>query len=399
MRFLVFLTLVLVALPSNALICASVGRAAAGEALARSSSNPTRYVRNRNLVVPHGDDVIHIEAGPNQARDFSAFEKGKELVIGTFNLLNLMNFVGRYEPNPKTGVREMTKPGGPKDEKHLRGIAKAILENKYDVLALQEVESVEALRQFNRDYLNDEYIPLLIEGNDGRGIDVAILVKKNLGLEFTYESHRKQTWEHPLYPERNHLYSRDVTALVARVPGNPKPLFIMMAGHSKSKRTEREADPESYLIREGQGHGMADLAQYYRELYPGTAIFMGADFNAPVNSAPEYGALRNEGQMTDAFNVIPGGARVGDPSRVTHTFHPRNEPAHKDQLDAVLVSPEGKDLVVGGGVYRYIDENGQPMMPPDTYEDRKKQPSDHFPVRIVIDRQKLLQQWRQETRR
>jgi hypothetical protein len=51
-----------------------------------------------------------------------------------------------------------------------------------DVLALQEVEGVGTLRNFVRDYLDNAYRHIvLIEGNDPRLIDLALVSKVPLG--------------------------------------------------------------------------------------------------------------------------------------------------------------------------------------------------------------------------
>lgn len=52
-----------------------------------------------------------------------------------------------------------------------------------DVLFLQEVENKEVLERLNKDYLKGAYKVLLIEGQDKRGIDVAILSKLEIVAE------------------------------------------------------------------------------------------------------------------------------------------------------------------------------------------------------------------------
>lgn len=58
--------------------------------------------------------------------------------------------------------------------------AQAILDSKPDVLAMQEVENLYTLRLFNETYLDDYFDRMiLIDGNDPRGIDVGLLVRKD----------------------------------------------------------------------------------------------------------------------------------------------------------------------------------------------------------------------------
>ena len=58
-----------------------------------------------------------------------------------------------------------------------------IKENDPDIIALQEIENLDTLKQFNRvrSYLNRDYpYAILIDGNDRRQIDVALLSKHKL---------------------------------------------------------------------------------------------------------------------------------------------------------------------------------------------------------------------------
>ncbi len=67
-------------------------------------------------------------------------------------------------------------------EEKLKRIAHSITQIKSpigpDILCLQEIENLNVLNQLNNNYLNSSnYTPLLIEGNDARGIDVAFLTR------------------------------------------------------------------------------------------------------------------------------------------------------------------------------------------------------------------------------
>ena len=50
------------------------------------------------------------------------------------------------------------------------------------------------------------------------------------------------------------------------------------------------------------------------------------------------------------------------------------------QLDAVLVNRSLTAHVTDASVYRYRNEQGKELPLPNTYNQRKKNPSDHFPV-------------------
>jgi len=353
-------------------------------------------------VVPRPATVEQVPATATALKQFEQFSQQPELTISTFNVLNLNYNVGRFEPNPKTGVREQVEPIREKDPAAREKTARTLRELNSDIILLQEVESKEDLQRFLTEYkdvLQRDYLPLLIEGNDGRGIDVAYLVRKDLGLDYEFISHRNMPWKNSLYPERHLVFSRDCTALVAHAPGKKRPLFILLNTHSKSKRTEIEADPESYQIREAQGQALAELKLKYESMFPGVPLIMGGDFNANPNSAPEYLALRKAG-LKDSFNVMPKALPATHDDRVTHTFHPLDPktkeelPAVKEQPDALLVNAAAEPLVISATVHKYYDERtGHYFGSPDHFWQRKKQPSDHRAVKGRFDMAKLLTIW------
>ncbi len=319
--------------------------------------------------------------------DQAAFLAGKEYRMGTFNVENLFSSVGKFLPDPKTGKREKVKDADVKPERDRKGVAKAILDMNLDVAMLQEVE-LNAVEEFCAAELGGKYQAITIRGNDGRGIDVVAIVKKGSALEFTYHSHKNEPFSHRLYGNRK-LFSRDVVALEARLPGHDKPLFVFLGLHGKSKRTEFEADPQSNDMREAQGERLADIAQLYLDKY-GAPVFIGGDFNDSPHRSRAYRGLREMG-FKDAFDVSQGEKiPAGDRRRITHTYHPRGEKTEYSQLDAMLVSPDSQDMVLQSHVYQYLDDRGRPMPIPDTYEQRDRQPSDHRPTFMVIDWQKLL---------
>lgn len=90
-----------------------------------------------------------------------------------------------------------------------------------DVLAVQEVENIEALNTFNSNELNGLYPHrLLIEGNDRRLIDVGILSKLPLGPAVTHQT----------YPDRR-LFGRDLLQVDVLSP-DPIPQTLHCLQHS-----------------------------------------------------------------------------------------------------------------------------------------------------------------------
>jgi hypothetical protein len=138
------------------------------------------------------------------------------VTVGTFNLNNLFsrfNFTAAVTETPSalSGGVKLTFDEGDirvrtflgrlvkaKDHGETETIANRIKAMDVDVLAVQEVEHIGILRQFNRDFLGGLYDHVaLIEGNDPRLIDVGLLSKLPLGA---ITSH--QTATHPDDPGR-----------------------------------------------------------------------------------------------------------------------------------------------------------------------------------------------------
>ena len=96
---------------------------------------------------------------------------GASFRVASYNVLNLFDKVD--DPDKRD---EGTRPKSAESE---RALAQVIEDSRADVIALQEVENIEVLTEFrNANGLADDYPHMvLVEGNDGRGIDVALFSK------------------------------------------------------------------------------------------------------------------------------------------------------------------------------------------------------------------------------
>ncbi len=322
-----------------------------------------------------------------------ALEKIEELKVGTYNVENLFMHLGHHEPAEDGNMRRMT-PQKNKPITKIQGVARAILDMNLDIVALEEVENIEALEELNTEFLESRYIPVLVRGNDPRGIEVAFLIKKDLPFEIENFSFKNETWvDSRRDSDRpSKLFSRDLPALIVRAKGQPKdskPLFVFMGTHYKSKRASnnpnsQNQDPESSIVRGAQVDRTVDIIARLKEEYgQDLPVMMAGDFNGSVRFEPEFTPLRSRGNMTDAFDAMR--TKVSDTERTTHVYFPdRGAEADQNQIDAVFVSPELKDLVVDARVYRYKDANGRPFPMPKTKKLRDRNPSDHWPVMVTL---------------
>lgn len=167
--------------------------------------------------------------------------------VGTFNLNNLFsrfNFRAEVDQDPgedpggvnltfeagsfvaRTFKGRLVRAKDPDDTgiiaERIKGAMNA------DVLAVQEVEHIEILRQFNRDHLGGLYRHIaLVEGNDQRLIDVGVLSKLPIGAIVSH-----QTAVHPDDPDAP-VFSRDLLQ-VEILDAHRNKLFNLYNTHLKS---------------------------------------------------------------------------------------------------------------------------------------------------------------------
>lgn len=207
-----------------------------------------------------------------------------------------------------------------------------------EVLCLQEVESLIALRAFNERHLGSHYQrALLVDSRDFRQIDVAVLTNLEiLGVR----SHVDDLDPKPDDPKRPFLFSRDCLEVVVALP-NGQPLTLLI-NHLKSKfvdphkaktlaqkKAQRKKDDAH---RQRQAERVTAILQ---ERFPGdgfqTELFaVVGDMNDEPASKPLQGLFEDAG-LEDALARIPA-----EQDRWTHWFRGENSVS---QLDALLLSP------------------------------------------------------------
>lgn len=296
----------------------------------------------------------------------------------SYNLENLFYSVGKWTGGHRGAVRKTQ--GEAKSPEASQRLGQIILETDPDFVSVQEVENIDALKRFAKEYLNDQYEAFLIEGNDVRGIDVGFLVRRGMPYVYEYISHKDFPGDS--VGERV-LFSRDLPVLLVREATQPNgpPIFGLSSTHFKSKR-DREGDPESRTLRGAQVAGAVHILQeYWERKYPGLPMALLGDFNGSVNEEDEFRPLTTVGRMQNAFRIVK--PPVTGIDEVTHTYHPPGGPTHAAEMDAMFVNEGLAAAVTNAFVYRYRGVDGQPKPIPDSFAERSTNPSDHFP--IVVD--------------
>lgn len=260
----------------------------------------------------------------------------KKLVVGTFNVENLFlryrlldrergsfgkpidpaGFLERGGSILMLGAR--LEDYGPVSKSLRKATAEVILANAPDVLALQEIENLEALKLFNRHYLKGEYpYALVIDGNDPRQIDVGVLSKLPIVSAATHQFD-------VVAGTTTKVFSRDCLSVdVAVAKGRT---LTVLVNHFKSK-IGGGADK-----RERQAARVLEIAQarFGKKLDGGDLVVAG-DLNAHWD-APELAALMDSPRLTSALRD-----HLSDPAE--HWTHYYKKGKSAEALDHLLWSP------------------------------------------------------------
>jgi endonuclease/exonuclease/phosphatase family metal-dependent hydrolase len=287
--------------------------------------------------------------------------------VGTFNLNNLFsryNFQAEINTMPsgdlggitlafesaelkvRTFMGRLVKGKDPSDTTEIaRRIADVM---NADVLAVQEVEHIEILKQFNREYLRNLYSHIvLIEGNDQRLIDVGIMSKLPIGIIVSH-----QTATHPEKPNER-VFSRDLLQ-VEILNDRGKKLFTFYNTHLKSQFVPYGTDPIQGTIgannrRRRQAETISKIIS--RMERPNSKYVLAGDMNDSLDSqylSPMFtvdnrmliNALKQPSETRSAKPELPGQGPGPQTKAWTHRFNPAGPELPEYHLfDQIWVSP------------------------------------------------------------
>ena len=319
--------------------------------------------------------------------------------VATFNLNNLFsrfNFQGEVGTIPPEGTGGITltfdrnhfaartfagRLVRAKDSDATHEIARRITQVvNADVLAVQEVEHIEILREFNREHLENLYPHIaLVEGNDRRLIDVGVLSKLPIG---TIVSH--QTAVHPDVPNRR-VFSRDLLQ-VEILRNNGHKLFTLYNTHLKSHFVAPREDPIQGAInanstRKRQAEMISRIITKMER--PNSRFIVAGDMNDPpdseflapmlsVDNQPLINSLENPAETRPAKAETPGQGPGPQSKAWTHRFNPPGEePPRYELFDHIWVSPSLAGKFLNPTIDRRTKHTGDG--------------SDHDPAWIDID--------------
>jgi len=304
--------------------------------------------------------------------------------VGTFNLNNLFsrfNFSGaieaiasggstgamtiRYEFTDLDNIRVRTFLGKlvkAKDPDDTEEIAERILNMDLDVLAVQEVENIEILKEFNKEQLGGLYPhKVLIEGNDNRFIDVGLLSKLPLGAVTSFQTAVEKD------PPNRRVFSRDLLSVEILNESRTRKLFTLYNTHLKSHFGDDDpgGKAKNDARRRRQAEAISEIVA--QRMRTNSRYVITGDMNDPPDAEP-LAALRTiEGnQMVDALanpqETRPAKAESSghDPTSPawTHRFKPTNQPPEHKLFDHIWLSPALAPALQGAFIDRRTKHGG-----------------------------------------
>ncbi len=290
-----------------------------------------------------------------------------KVTVGTFNLNNLFsrfNFAGavdaiqpggsasaltiRYEFTDPATYRIRTFRGKlvlAKDAQETETVARRILSMDVDVLAVQEVEDIDILKEFNRTRLKGLYpYQVLIEGNDARFIDIGLLSKLPVGAVTSF-----QTAVRSQNPGQR-VFSRDLVAAEILNSSSTRVLFTLFNNHLKSHFGDEDDSGQGKSANDARRRQQAEkiseiVAQRTR---PDSKYIIVGDMNDPPDGLPLQPLLTIEGRPL--FNALANPLETRPPKPEadghdpqspawTHRFKKSGQPPEHELFDQIWLSP------------------------------------------------------------
>ncbi len=321
-----------------------------------------------------------------------------KIKVGTFNLNNLFsryNFRGeidalndndfeveatitfdltdpeRFRIRKFRGSLVKAKPAAKRSE-----IAERILAMDVDVLAVQEVEDIDTLNQFDRDDLNGLYpYRVLVEGNDPRLIDLGVLSKLPIGAITSW-----QQAVHSGAPGEK-VFGRDLIQVEILNSTRKRRLLTIFNNHLKSHFVPFDEDPvegakRANTRRRRQAETINEIVQ--RQTRPNSRYVVLGDMNdppdseflAPLVTSPDLNLVD---ALEDPAETRPAKADTPPPPSKawTHRFKPSGKPARYELYDQIWLSPVLADHLDGAFIDRRTKHGGNG--------------SDHDPAWVKLD--------------
>lgn len=278
-------------------------------------------------------------------------------------------------------------------------IAQIIKAEAPDIMMFCEVGGEESLKNFNKLFLNNEYEPVLTEGNSDRNIDVGFLINKKRIWHFNLTSHKDRPLNF-LYPHEHqskntgyplkghtHFFSRDCATLKLLNQDSTQPYLIILLTHLKSRLDPEKIDPGGTERRTAELRTCIDIYKEVKKDFPDTPILFAGDMNGYAgknNTDTEFNILYQETDLEDVLEI----ANVNIEKRSTFYQIKNNNKVEGKQIDYCFISKHLHNKIKHEQtfVYRYKDEFGFALEAPRNLDEKSRLPSDHYPLFFTLEK-------------
>ena len=254
----------------------------------------------------------------------------------------------------------------------LRDMADLILKVDADILLFTEVGGKESLNNFNTHFLKNKFKVVHYKSNSERGIDIAALVKP--ALKFKSRFHGEKA------------FARGVLEITTII-NNTSICFLHT--HLKSKLNLRGKDFEGRSQRQKEVNALTKIIQQKRkkDKVKETQVLVTGDLNGIIyqdQTEPELMSFATNLGLKDAFEHL----KFPFFDRWSYLYYNKQGEGIFMQLDYCLMSKEiAKSLTVETKILNF--EGDSRTVFPKNIKEKFLHPSDHYPVQIVLDCNKI----------
>jgi len=241
-----------------------------------------------------------------------------------------------------------------------------------DICLFTEVGGRESLENFNKYFLDEEFEIVHHDTNSNRGIDIGMMVKKDLPHSYKHTFHAQK------------VFARGVLELNIEV--NNKHLHFLLT-HLKSKLNLKGKDFEGRSQREREVLQLIDIAKDILSK-ENTNVFIAGDLNGIIvdeeATEPELGHFANKLGLVDAMK------RQNRPNFecCTYIYYNKQSEGIMMQLDYFLMQDTTANLLCEDSMVLDFTGNVRTNYPKN-FKEKMAHPSDHFPLFINLDLDKL----------
>jgi len=256
---------------------------------------------------------------------------------------NVENFFDRWDdPYSRDQITKPSYVSDPRMEK----IAKVLRSFEADIVALQEVENLPLLEEFVEKHLADlNYQVVLVEGNDTRGIDVALLTRLPIDAVTSY---RYKIFTDAQGQEQK--FRRDL--LCVEIGGEfDCDVYVV---HLKSQHGDEASD----VVRESESAAIMEIVN--------EKMVANADYRAVVT-----GDFNEVPDMPTLIQLRDGG--LVDPMMGTEKWTYNREP-YLTRIDFAMCTPALASTVASAEIINQSPVSGVTL----------ESASDHYPLQVIF---------------